>query len=303
MIRIVSIEAGDPNSYPEEEGFLSHSSERQKSVRYYFVDEAGDGVLFDRKGRAIIGKEGCSRYFILGLLDIADPHKLINSLSELRKVLLEDQYFSGVPSMQPKARKTALSFHAKDDLPEVRREVFSLLLKQDLRFFAVVRDKNKVLDYVRQRNMTDIQYRYHPNELYDYLVRNLFKDRLHKDDEYHICFARRGKSDRTEALAKALEAARKKFTEKWGIESTAPMIVKPRSAAEDAGLQAADYFLWALQRFYEKKEERFLKLLWPAFRLVHDDDNRKNKYGEYYTQKKPLTLAALKDYTGDIGAS
>ena len=33
-------------------------------MRYYFVDEAGDGNLFDAKGQAIIGTEGCSRYFI-----------------------------------------------------------------------------------------------------------------------------------------------------------------------------------------------------------------------------------------------
>jgi len=193
---------------------LSHSSENEKSIRNYFVDEAGDGILFDRKGRPIIGTEGCSQHFILGLLDIAEPEALNKDLFELRKELLSDPYFSGVPSMQPKAKKTALAFHAKDDLPEVRREVFSTLLRHDLRFFAVVRDKRKVLDYVRQRNITDASYRYHPNELYDYLVRSLFKDRLHKDDAYHICFARRGKSDRTEALAAALEAARKKFTDK-----------------------------------------------------------------------------------------
>lgn len=124
---------------------LSHPSENQKSIRYYFVDEAGDGVLFDKKGRSIIGTEGCSRYFILGLLDIADPEALTKALADLRGTLLSDPYFSGVPSMQPKAKKTALAFHAKDDLPEVRREVFSLLMKHDLRFFAVVRDKHKVL--------------------------------------------------------------------------------------------------------------------------------------------------------------
>jgi hypothetical protein len=207
----------------EKETDPSHSSENKKSIRSYFVDEAGDAILFDRKGRSIIGMEGCSRFFILGLLDVKNSEALSKALIDLRGKLLSDPYFSGVPSMQVKARKTALAFHAKDDLPEVRREVFSLLMKYELRFFAVVRDKRKVLDYVRQRNLTDSSYHYNPNELYDYLVRSLFKDRLHKDDEYQICFARRGKSDRTEALATALGAARKKFTEKWGIESTAPI--------------------------------------------------------------------------------
>ncbi len=43
--------------------------------------------------------------------------------------------------MQPKACKTVLTFHAKDDLPEVRREVLALLRSiEGLRFFAVVKD-------------------------------------------------------------------------------------------------------------------------------------------------------------------
>jgi len=41
------------------------------SIRHYFVDEAGDAVLFNKKGLVIVGTHGCSRYFILGLLDVA----------------------------------------------------------------------------------------------------------------------------------------------------------------------------------------------------------------------------------------
>jgi len=125
---------------------------RSPSVRNYFVDEAGDGHLFSRKGRVIVGTEGCSRFFILGLADISDPDALRRDLDDLRGQLLADPYFNGVPSMQPEARKTALVFHAKDDLPEVRREVFSLLLRHEMRFFAVVRDKLTVVEYVRQRD-------------------------------------------------------------------------------------------------------------------------------------------------------
>src|SRR3989337_2290764 len=120
--------------------------------RYYFVDEAGDGTLFDARGRMLIGEQGISRYFILGVLDVPDPDLLHRELEELRKNLLADPYFKKVPSMQPEARKTTLMFHAKDDVPEVRREVFALLQKHEFRFLAVVRDKQKVLDYVKRRN-------------------------------------------------------------------------------------------------------------------------------------------------------
>ena len=269
------------------------------SIRNYFVDEAGDSTLFDSKGRVIIGTEGCSRYFILGLVDIAEPEALDRDLKELRARLLADPYFKNVPSMQPQSKKTVLAFHAKDDLPEVRREVLALLGRHKLRFFAVVRNKRKVVEYVRQRNEREAAYRYNPNELYDSLVSRLFKTLLHKDDEYNITFSKRGKSDRTTALEQALETARRRFAAQWNIVSTAPIHVIPSTPPESAGLQVADYFLWALQRLYERREGRFVELLWSAFRLVHDvDDTREAQYGVYYTQKKPLTIAALEDLPG-----
>jgi hypothetical protein len=62
----------------------------------------------------------------------------------------------------------------------------------------------------------------------------------------------------------------------------------------DPSLQAADYFLWALQRLYEKREARFWEFVWSKVSLVHDiDDTRNHEYGEYYSQKSPLTLEAL----------
>jgi len=270
-----------------------------RGQRSYFVDEAGDTVLFDAKGKVIVGTEGCSRFFILGLADIPDPDALGRDLDQLRARLLADSYFNHVPSMQSQARKTALAFHAKDDLPEVRREVFTLLLRQQVRFFAVVRNKDRLIAYVRQRNERDAAYHYSPNELYDYLVRRLFRDRLHQDDEYQIFFARRGKSDRTAALLEALEAARRRFAQRWGTLTEAPIHVIPASPDRVPGLQAADYFLWALQRLYERREDRYIAFLWDSFSLVHDlDDTRRASYGEYYTKKRPLTRAALQDLPG-----
>lgn len=261
--------------------------------RHYFVDEAGDPNLFNARGRELPGEEGCSRHFILGVLDVAAPAFLASALDALRARLLADPWFRGVPSMQPERRKTALAFHAKDDLPEVRREVFALLLQHELKFYAVVRDKRRVLDYVRQRNRNDEGYRYHPNELYDTLVSRLFKDRLHLTPEVEVCFAARGKSDRTEALRRALETARTRFEQKWQRPNTAAIHARVSSPAHDASLQAADYFLWALQRHYERGESRYIELLWPAVGLVHAvDDTHVAPYGAYYTKKKPLVDAS-----------
>lgn len=261
------------------------------SHRQYYVDEAGDGTLFNGRGRVIIGQEGCSKYFMIGLLDVPDPVALSASLNTLREELLRDPYFRKVPSMDPSRGKTSVAFHAKDDIAEVRREVFATLLKHnDLRFFATIRDKQKVLLQVK----TYKYKRYKPNGLYDQVITRLFKDRLHQDDAYTITFATRGSSDRTKALNDALLEARKRFGKKWDIHTDAPITIRAVPAASDACLQATDYFLWALQRCYERREDRYLEYLWPQCHLVHDiDDVRKNMYGVYYRNDTPLTVECL----------
>lgn len=261
---------------------------------HYFVDEAGDPQLFGKRGGPSIGQPGCSSYFMLGLLEVEDPTRLACQLTGLRKRLLSDPYFAGVPSMQPERRKTARAFHAKDDVAEARYFVFRLLRNCEVKFYACVRNKLRVLDYVRSRQTQDPAYRYHPNELYDSLVRRLFKERLHKSEAYRIVFASRGKSDRTRALHEALAAARERFAKEHGIDAQASIQVAAATPESAVCLQATDYFLWAVQRLYERGEDRFVRLLWPAFRLVIDiDDKREANYGVYYSQRHPLTADSI----------
>jgi len=272
----------------------SLSSGSPATIRHYFVDEAGDGTLFNRRGQSIVGTRGCSRFFLLGLLDAENPRVLDAQLNELRAVLLADPYFKRIPSMQAEQRKTALAFHAKDDCAEVRREVFRLLVQQPVRFFALVRDKAVILERVRQHNTRKPEYRYHPNHLYDRCVCRLCRDRLHKDDGYIVHFSRRGDRSRTEALRRALEQARANFRRKYRVESTAPIEILAAAPADVPGLQAVDYFLWALQRLYERREDRYWEYVADRVSLVQDvDDTRNAEYGTYYTKRNPLSVERL----------
>jgi hypothetical protein len=269
------------------------------SIRHYFVDESGDPTLFNRAGRVIVGEDGCSAHFALGMLDVADTAALDRDLLALRAELMANPFFRSVPSMQPGGGKTALAFHAKDDLPEVRWEVFKVLARHDVKFFAVIRDKHGLAKDVQNKNKASKEYRYRPNDLYDQMVKRLFKDRLHKDDAYRVCFAARGSSDRTQALRHALETARANFRRQWGIESDAPIEVTSTRSTESVGLQAVDYFLWALQRVYTKQEDRFLAFVSERVSLIHDvDDRRKSPVGVYYTREKPLTSERVKKTPG-----
>jgi len=245
----------------------------------------------------LLGTPDVSSFFILGLVQAADPAHATSEMENLRQALLQDPYFKDVPSMQPAARKTALAFHAKDDVPEVRREVFGLLTKLDFKFSVVVKTMSKVLEYVRSRNEMDSDYRYTPSELYDLTVRMLFRQRLHRHQEYRIFFAQRGRKDRSRALRVQLESAREKFLAKAGKSAASRIEVQPAYPWEQPCLQIADYCLWAVQRLYSAEEDRYLSLLWPKLSLLHDvDDISQTAYGVYHTRNNPpLTVAGLKN--------
>ena len=106
--------------------------------RFYFVDEAGDPVLFGKRGQVIINTEGCSRFFILGILDCNQPDKLSNELDELRQNLLADEYFKKCHQCNLKQGKLMLHFMPRMISLKFGMK-FSMLRKADVKFLAVVR--------------------------------------------------------------------------------------------------------------------------------------------------------------------
>ena len=272
---------------------MASADDPDRVVVHYFIDEAGDPRLFGRRRVSVVGDEGVSNYFILGKLEVDDPATLSRELESLKAALLADPYFKNVPSMQPEEKKTAVFFHACDDLPEVRYQVLKLLSRQSVAFYAVIRDKRRIIEQVRAQNQADPTYWYKENNLYDELVRHLFKGRFHRGDHFEIYFAKRGKSNRTAALEMALEQAREIYERDWGVRSDTSIAIRSTLSRRSTGLQAVDYFLWSLQRLYEKKEERFWETVSPKVKLVYDmDDTRFAAYGIYYTPAKPLTRMA-----------
>lgn len=264
-------------------------TEPEFQTLHFFVDEAGDPTLFDAKGRVLVGTEGCSSYFIVGKLDVDDPAGLQAALDGLRAQLLADPYFKRIPSMQPAQRKTAIAFHAKDDVAEVRREVFRVLLAQNVRFYAAVRSKSALLDYVKQRNEREPEYRYKGDELYDTLIEELFRRYHPFSDELNICFAKRGSKSRTHAFRSAIERAETRFERDFGTRRSGKVNIVASTPLESAGLQAVDYCLWALQRYYERGEGRYAELIWDKVVEVDDMDRIEDgRKGVVYNKKRPL---------------
>lgn len=250
------------------------------------MEEAVRGVLFGPKGRDRLLDADAPQFFMLGMVRCASDHAVADSFSQLRGELLASPLYSSIPSMQEKAKKTARTFHAKDDHPEIRSKVFELLTTFDFRFFAVIKDMRAVRQYVLSRNEMDPEYRFAPDELYDLTVRMLFKQRLHTHHQYHITFARRGRSDRTRKLREELERTRLRYLESQQKAHDPDIVIQPAYPWEQPCLQLADYCLWALQRCYERHEARFIHAIWDKVSLIHDvDDPAGKKYGRYLTRK------------------
>lgn len=281
------------------------STINKTDVLSIFVDEAGDPTLFGgRHGKPLVGTQGCSRYFIMGKLEVENPQLLADKLKDLQTELLNDPYFAGVESFKPERKKTAHAFHAKDDLPEVRYRVYGLLRNEgaSLRFHAVVRDKQALLERETAKRLADSSYRYQPNTLYDSLVRSLFSKFHRLADVYHLSIARRGHKDRNHALTQAIEHAERDFEDNFGFSrgGTDVWNITVSDPVAEACLQAVDYFLWALQRLYEvrlhaetgvelPREDRYLNLLWPQMAEIHDLDFGPEQ-GTFFNKTHPLTL-------------
>ena len=269
------------------------------ATRHHFVDEAGDTTLFGRHGKVLVGTDQTSLFFIVGRLEVDDLPALEADVTALRAQLMADPLLRAIPSMKPDAGKTASFFHAKDDVPEVRHAVFKLLLQHDLRLSAVVKEKHHLLADVRGHEAANPKYRYKADghEIYDDLIARLFGRFGEFGATRNVTFAVRGSKPRTVALKTVLDRIDRGFEGDFGFSPHAGTTVHSGYPSTSAGLQACDYLLWALQRFYERKEERYLHAMWSKFARVLDLDapapktKGKPVYGGVeFNEKHPLTL-------------
>lgn len=261
---------------------LMQQVKKKLPSHYYFVDMGGDGTLFSRKGKNLVVEKECSRFFILGLLEVPDLDTLH---LQLKEKLVNSSTSKGVPYKRRKILHSDL---------KVRREVCAILRgTEGLRFFAVVADKLSFLEYVRQRSRLEPTYRYHPEEFKElcaYPIECLFRERLKQESGCDIVFPSRLKIVPAQ-FDEQFNVANQPF---WRISTDHPGEKDDLQAEKGAGLQAVRYFVWALQRLYEHGDEKYITALWPAFQRVHDiDDTREKKSGMYYTQGHPLNAKAL----------
>ena len=62
----------------------------ESKTNYYYVDEAGDLTFFNKQKKIIVGQQGVSKFFMVGVAQIDNSNLLGQQLESLRNSLLSD---------------------------------------------------------------------------------------------------------------------------------------------------------------------------------------------------------------------
>ncbi|MDX2246261.1 MAG: hypothetical protein SF052_05775 [Bacteroidia bacterium] len=257
----------------------------EKHTYHRFLDEAGDTTFYGKGKLPIIGNEGVSKCFILGMLKIKQPlDEARKAIIELQEQIIRDPYFKDIPSIHRKQQGSGYFIHAKDDIPEVRKMVFDYIKTLDCSFEAVVGRKIYSL-YEKKHNGKEAEF-------YAELLSHLLKNKINAYEQLVLNISHRSKctthTNLQKGLDKAIEISLKKNPEKM---NDCRVVFNVQYPTTEPILNIADYFCWSLQRVFEKGESRFYDFLQSKVSLVidlYDLDNYPDN-GNYYTRKKPLT--------------
>lgn len=236
---------------------------------YFFVDESGDPIFYNRHGKLIVGEDGCSRILILGFVKTENPEKVRVAIRQLQKEIERDNYLKSIPSVQ----RSIVSFHATDDCPEVRERVFKSIV--DLPFKVEIFVARKIENIFLKRHKGD------ENLFYDDLITKLFKNQLHKSSENIIYFSKRGNRVRQVPLANAIQASVNLFEDQWKTKINSQIVIYSQRPEGEPCLQVIDYINWAVQRIFIKKEKRYFDYVRDKISLivdVYDSDKYPNNY-------------------------
>lgn len=250
--------------------------QKEHSKLYFFVDESGDPYFYNRDGDYIVGKEGCSKILIMGLIKTEEPESLRKAINALREEIANDEYLKDVPSF-PKSLK---SFHATDDIPEIRERVYKII--KGLKFkseFIVARKKEDVFTSRHKKK---------PNIFYDDIVSKLFENQLHKSEQNIVYFAVRGNRARQGPMEEAIYSAILAFEEKWKTKVHTEVRVYPQRSEGEPCLQIVDYMNWAIQRAFVRGEMRYFNFIKEKISLIADIYDFKTYPNNYYNKSNPF---------------
>ena len=265
---------------------MSGAKKKEPTWKYHrFLDEAGDTTFFGKGNALVLGKEGVSKCFMLGMLNVKEPLEPVRErVVQLQTTIAADPYYRDVPSMRKKVERMGYYLHAKDDVPEVRKQAFELIKATKCTFQAVV--ARKIPEHFERKHSG------RSAELYADLLGHLLKDKVMKYPKFVLNIAQRGTTTSHVNLSRGLELAKERYAAKHFSEP-APndFVFNVQTPTTEPILNLADYFCWAVQRVFERGEVRYYDFLKDQVSLVVDlyDSAKYKDWKNYYNPRNPLT--------------
>ena len=264
---------------------MSEGISRPIEKTHRFLDEVGDTTFFGKGRVPVLGQNGVSLCFGLGMVKFHAPAAEVRGhIEALARSVEGDDYLNRIPSVVKRINAGGFYFHAKDDPPEVRERLFKWIRETECSLEMVVGRKIPAL-FARKHNGKD-------SEFYADLLSHLLKNKLKLGHRLVINIAERGKTTRNHVLELAVNKARERFTKKQEAAVISSEIVfniqNPRT---EPLLCVPDYLGWTVQRVFERGDVRYYEFMRERISLVVDLYDADNYEGSrnYYTPKRPLT--------------
>lgn len=256
-------------------------------VYHRFLDESGDTTFFGKRKRVIVGEDGVSKCFILGMVKFKTKLEPIREqIIKMQHDIVDDEFYHDIPSIRKKENKGGYFFHAKDDIPEVREKFLRYIKTLNCSFEAVV--ARKIPDFHMNKHQGKEAW------LYADLLSHLLKNKFTKHDKMVLNIASRGKSTKNHNLDLALQKAKERFNNTHPEKDLKTKVVF--NVLEQTGeplLNVADYFCWCIQNVFERGQMRYYNFMQDQISTVIDlydfESYGKPGWQNYYGKNNPLT--------------
>ena len=196
--------------------------------RYVYADEAGN-FDFSRNPSA-------SKYFVLTTV-LIDDHGIESELLDLRRELVWENYNLPGP------------FHASTDEQLFRNRVFDVLSRYEFRVDATILEKSKARPHIRPTE--EALYKF----AWFYHMRHIANRVASPVDDLFV-------------IAASIGEKRKLAGFRFGLQEAVQLTSRSRTVRVDMWpysvepcLQVADYCCWAIQRKWERGDERSYALI------------------------------------------
>lgn len=258
-----------------------------KEVTHRFLDETGDTTFYGAGKKMILGADGVSLSFGIGIVRIDRPLSEVRAeIAALQRKVEGDPLLNSIPSVRKRTLTGGFYFHACKDTPDVRTVLLHYLRELPCEAEIVIGRKIPSL-FEKQHQGRDELF-------YADMLAHLLKRRMKRNRKLVLNVAERGSSTREHVLQEAMWLALERAHARDGVDAIKTHVVfniqNPRT---EPLLTVSDYLCWSVQRVFEKGETRYYDYLIEKIRLVVDlyDQTRYAGSKNYYTRKNPLTAA------------